>query len=164
MTPKMTQKHERAVTKKPELVKSNAKRVPEKKTGQKKTSCKDCRAFTAFHSWRDQHLTPSFNWEIDFTNLIPNGKRAVIELVTAEINVPAGEWARLRLYTSLGAAPSNLDLFMVHQGTVGGHEILQATHSLRVYSDSTISFNVNRDNAVTEGDAFIGISGYLVDA
>src|SRR5438445_9203891 len=28
--------------------------------------CKDCRVDNAFHAWRDQHLTPSFNWSIDF--------------------------------------------------------------------------------------------------
>jgi hypothetical protein len=86
--------------------------------------CEDCRSRTAFHLWRDQTLTPSFNWEIDFTSLIniPAGKRAVIELVTATVQVPAGEWARLRMYTSLGSAPSNLDLFLTPQGTPGGRE------------------------------------------
>jgi hypothetical protein len=128
-------------------------------------SCEDCRAATAFHAWRDTHLPASFNEAVNFsgTPTIPSGKRAVIELVTATISVPAGERARLRLFTSLGFAPSNLDLTLVSQGQVGGQEILIATHTLRVYSDGLIEFNVNRDNAVTEGNAFICISGYLVD-
>jgi hypothetical protein len=127
--------------------------------------CKECRVDNAFHAWRDQHLTPSFNWSIDFTGTvgIPVGKRAVIELVTATISVPSGERARLRMYTSLGVAPSNLDFFLTPQGQVSGREILVATHSVRVYSDHLIEFNVNRDNAQTEGDAFICISGYLID-
>lgn len=127
--------------------------------------CKECRVDNAFHSWRDQHLIPSFNCLIDFTNnvAIPEGKRAVIELVTASISVPIGERARLRMYTSLGFAPSNLDFILTSQGQVGGKEILVATHSVRVYSDQLIEFNVNRDNAQTEGDAFICISGYFID-
>jgi hypothetical protein len=127
--------------------------------------CEECRVDNAFHAWRDQHLTPSFNWAIDFTGgvNIPTGKRAVIELVTATISVPSGERARLRMYTSLGFAPSNLDFVLTSQGQVGGREILVATHSVRVYSDHFIEFNVNRDNAQTEGDAFICISGYFID-
>ena len=125
--------------------------------------CEDCRAETAFHAWREIHMTPSFNTMVSFDD-VPPGKRAVIELVTATLSVPAGERARLRLFTSLGQSPSNLDLFVVGQGDVDGSEQLIATHSLRVYSDQLIEFNVNRDNAETEGDAFICISGYLVDA
>jgi hypothetical protein len=127
--------------------------------------CNECRVDNAFHAWRDQHLTPSFNWAIDFTGSvnIPTGKRAVIELVTVTIYVPSGERARLRLFTSLGYAASNLDFVLTSQGQVGGREILVATHSVRVYSDHLIEFNVNRDNAQTEGDAFICISGYLID-
>jgi hypothetical protein len=127
--------------------------------------CEECRVDNAFHAWRDQHLTPSFNWAIDFTGTvnIPAGRRAVIELVTATISVPSGERARLRMYTSLGFAPSNLDFVLISQGQVGGRELLVATHTVRVYSDHLIEFNVNRDNAQTEGDAFICISGYLID-
>jgi hypothetical protein len=127
--------------------------------------CKECRVENAFHAWRNQHLTPSFNVGIDFTGAvnIPAGKRAVIELVTATISVPGGERARLRMFTSLGFAPSNLDFVLTPQGQVGGRELLVATHSVRVYSDHSIEFNVNRDNAQTEGDAFICISGYFID-
>jgi len=129
--------------------------------------CHDCKAFSAFQYWREQPLTPSFNWEIDFSALvnIPAGKRAVIELVTATIEVPGNESARLRLYTSLGTAPSNLDLTMERQSVTGAANAqFMATHSLRVYSDQLVAFNVNRDNATTAGSAFICISGYLADS
>ncbi len=127
--------------------------------------CTDCRVENAFHAWRSQHLTPSFNWLIDFGTwgIPPAGKRAVIELVTATISVPNGEWARLRMFTSLNSAASNLDFVLTPQGHTGGRQVLVATHSVRVYSDHLIEFNVNRDNAQTEGDAFICISGYLID-
>lgn len=127
--------------------------------------CKECRVENAFHSWRSQKLTPSFNWNIDFTGTvnIPIGKRAVIEFVTATVHVPNGERARLRMYTNLGFAPSNLDLVLTPQGQAGGRETLVATHTVRVYSDRSIHFNVNRDNAQTEGYALICISGYFVD-
>jgi hypothetical protein len=127
--------------------------------------CDPC-AGSAFQAWRDQHLTPSYNYFVDFSswNLVPTGKRAVIELVTAEIVVPDGEWARLRMYTSLGSTPGNFDLTLKKQGVTGGRQIFVSTHALRVYTDHTIEFNVNRDNANTEGDAFIAISGHIADS
>jgi hypothetical protein len=128
------------------------------------TECEDCRATTAFQAWHDLVLTPSFNVEVNFADwkIIPKGKRAVIELVTATIIVPEGEWVRLRFGTSLGTVPSNLDLFVTFQGNVFGNAVYVATHSLRAYSDNDIGFNINRDNATTEGSALICISGYIV--
>jgi hypothetical protein len=90
-----------------------------------------------------------------------SGKRAVIELVTVQILVPQGEWARLRMYTSLGSIASNIDLFLTPQGVVSGRAIFVVTHSIRAYSDGPIEFDINRDNAVTEGHALICISGYV---
>jgi hypothetical protein len=129
-------------------------------------ACDDCAARTAFQAWHSAELVPSFNVEIDFGDwdLIPAGQRAVIELVTATISVPDGEWARLRLFTSLGSTAGNFDFTLTEQGVVGGKRQLVATHPLRVYSDKLIAFNVNRDNAATTGDASICISGYLAEA
>jgi hypothetical protein len=127
--------------------------------------CEDCRATTAFHAWHDVDLPPAFNVAVSFADygIPPAGKKAVIELVTATISLPAGEWARLRLFTSLGFAASNLDFVLNAGGQVGGQSILVATHTIRAYSDSLIEFNVNRDNASTAGHAFICISGYVAD-
>jgi hypothetical protein len=127
-------------------------------------TCEDCRATNAFQAWHSIDMTPSFNWLVSFDdwNIVPTGKRAVIELVTAQIIVPDGEWARLRMYTSLGSVPSNLDLFLTFQGNVGGNAIYDATHSIRAYTDHDISFDINRDNATTSGSAMICISGYVV--
>jgi hypothetical protein len=126
--------------------------------------CDDCRAAAAFQALHSIDMTPSFNWLVSFADwkIIPKGKRAVIELVTAQIIVPSGEWARLRLFTSLGSVSSNLDLFLTIQGNVSGNAIYDATHSLRAYSDSDIEFDINRDNATTNGSTFICISGYIV--
>ncbi len=126
--------------------------------------CEDCRATTAFQAWHDHELSPSFNAGISFADwkLIPKGKRAVIELVTAHIEVPTNEWVRLRMFTSLGTVPSNLDLFVTFQGNVSGNAVYIATHPLRVYSDNEIDFIINRDNATTKGYALICISGYIV--
>ena len=127
-------------------------------------TCEDCRATNAFQAWHSIDMTPSFNWLVSFDdwNIVPTGKRAVIELVTAQILVPEGEWARLRMYTSLGSVPSNLDLFLTFQGNVGGNAIYDATHSIRAYTDHDISFDINRDNATTSGSAMICVSGYVV--
>src|SRR5215471_17037116 len=127
-------------------------------------TCDDCRATAAFQAWHSVDLTPSFNVFVSFADwkIVPKGKRAVIELVTAQIIVPSGEWARLRMYTSLGSVPSNLDLFLTFQGNVSGNAIYDATHSLRVYTDNEINFDINRDNATTSGSALICVSGYIV--
>jgi hypothetical protein len=127
-------------------------------------TCDDCKATTAFQAWHSVELTPSFNVEVSFADwkIVPNGKRAVIELVTAQIIVPAGEWARLRMFTSLGSVPGNFDLFLTFQGNVSGNANYVATHPLRAYTDNLIEFNINRDNATTTGSALIAISGYIV--
>lgn len=119
--------------------------------------CNDCRAVAAFQAWHSIDMTPSFNWLVSFADwkIIPKGKRAVIELVTAQIIVPQGEWARLRMFTSLGMVPSNLDLFLTFQGNASGNAIYVATHSLRAYTDHYIDFNINRDNATTSGSSLI---------
>jgi hypothetical protein len=98
---------------------------------------------------------------VEITFSIPANTRLVIEFVTATVQVPAGEMARLRMYTGLGTSPSNLDLTLTPQGIVGGQQILVATHCSRAYADSLLAFNVNRDNSVTSGYALICISGYL---
>jgi hypothetical protein len=111
-------------------------------------------------------LTPSFNVAVSFADyeIPPPAKRAVIELVTSQVVVPQGEWAGLRMFTSLGAIPSNLDLFMTFQGNVSGKSVYEPTHSIRAYSDGLIEFNINPDNAECSGYALICISGYLADA
>lgn len=129
-------------------------------------TCEDCRAETAFQLWATQDLTPSFNSEIDFSayGIPPTGKRAVIELVTAQIVVPQGEWVRLRMYTSLvGSGTGNFDLFLTFQGSYGGQAIYVASHNIRAYTDGLLAFDVNRDNAQTTGSALIAVSGYLAD-
>jgi hypothetical protein len=137
-------------------------RSPVRTTAQGR--CDDCRATTAFQAWHNVDLPPSLNVEVSFADwkIVPKGARATIELVTAEILVPLGEWARLRMYTSLGSVPSNMDLFLTSQGNVGNQAIFVATHTLRAYTDNLIEFNINRDNAITNGSALICISGYIV--
>lgn len=120
----------------------------------------DSCALNAYQTWRSASLTPAYNYMISFS--IPAGKRFVIELVTASISVPGGETVRLRMYTGLGTSPSNLDLVVTPQGTVGGQAVFVATHALRAYAESLLQFNINRDNATTKGYALICLSGYLV--
>jgi hypothetical protein len=123
--------------------------------------CQDYCALYPYQLWREADLTPSFNYEINFS--LPAGKRLVIELVTASIEVPAGESARLRMFTGIGMTAGNFDLVLAAQGLAGGQAIWTATHSLRTYADSLLAFNINRDNAMTPGSALICVSGHLVD-
>jgi hypothetical protein len=123
--------------------------------------CQDYCALYPYLQWRDTNLTPSFNYEINFS--LPSGKRLVVELVTATIEVPAGESVRLRMFTGIGMTAGNFDLVVVAQGLAGGQAIWTATHSLRTYADSLLAFNINRDNAMTPGSALVCVSGHIVD-
>jgi hypothetical protein len=126
----------------------------------KPESCDPCAA-DAFLQWHDAQLEPSFNVEIAFQP--PHGQRLVIELVTATVEVPAGESARLRMFTGFSNGQAgNFDLVLKAQGIVNGQSIYVATSSLRTYTDGFLAFNVNRDNAVTRGSALICVSGYVV--
>ena len=137
----------------------------------KARECEDCRAWTAFQATTYGILSNALNTTFDLSSAvkIPKGKRAVIELVTASIFVPAKTWVSLRMYTSLGIVPSNLDLYLTPQGVHSGanvpvprtRETWVATHSLRAYTDNDISFDVGRDYLDEPGDATICISGYI---
>ena|SRR5215211_3068334 len=128
----------------------------------------DFRAQNAFQKCLEDDLEPGF--EVPFNFEIPDGKRLVIELITAQVLVPAGERARLRLVTYSGTDVYKFDLALTSQGRVGGQaEVLVATHAIRAYADKHPSpnedfqVNVNRDNKETPGHALICVSGYLVD-
>ena len=122
--------------------------------------CKEPCVMSAFQGWQDANLTPSWNYMLSFP--VPAGKRLVIELVSSLIQVPAGETARLRMYTGLPMGPSNLDLVVTPQGVVSGQSVYVATHYLRSYTDGFLEFNINRDNPFTSGYALICVSGHLV--
>ena len=83
--------------------------------------CKEPCVMSAFQEWQDANLTPSWNYMLSFP--APPGKRLVIELVSALIQVPAGETARLQMYTGLPMGPSNLDLVVTPQGVVSGQSV-----------------------------------------
>jgi|ERR1700674_3320641 len=120
-----------------------------------------------FHVGRNhQHLVPAFNLSIDFTDdvVVPAGKRAVIEFMTATISVPDGEAVHLRMRTSLGSTAYDTDLCLATQGQTSGRQILVAADCGPVYSDYLLEFNIGRDNTQTEGDAFIAVSGYFANA
>jgi hypothetical protein len=122
--------------------------------------CDKC-AGDAFLQWQEAPLEPSLNVEITFDP--PPDKRLVVEFVTATIEVPAGESARLRMFTGFSNGQAgNFDLALESQGIVNGQSIYVATHMVRAYTDNFLAFNVNRDNASTAGSALICISGYVI--
>jgi hypothetical protein len=126
----------------------------------KPVPCDSCAA-DGFLQWRDAQLEPSFNVEIAFDP--PQGQRLVIEFVTATVEVPAGESARLRMFTGFSNGQAgNLDLVLTQQGIVNGKSVFVATHLARTYTDGFLAFNVNRDNPTTPGYALVCVSGYVV--
>ena len=127
----------------------------------------DFRAQNAFQVCLEKDLEPAFDAPFNFD--IPDGKRLTIELITAQVMIPIGEGARLRLMTHVDTIASNIDLVLTSQGQVGGQEVLVATHAIRAYADDRpaasedFQVSVNRDNGETSGHALICVSGYLVD-
>ena len=104
---------------------------------RKATPERDCRALSAFHAWRDEPLPPSWNVTISFNpawGIPPAGKIAVIELVTASIPVPAGEFARLAdVYDAGFCRRIQPDFTLTPQGQVGGRRDFHVcTHAVRV--------------------------------
>jgi hypothetical protein len=134
--------------------------APTSPPSPKPEPCDRC-AGDAFLQWQEAQLEPSLNVEITFSP--PQGQRLVIEFVTATIEVPAGESARLRMFTGFSNGQAgNFDLTLEPQGTVNGQSVYIATHAVRAYTDNFLAFNVNRDNASTPGSALICVSGYTV--
>jgi len=126
----------------------------------KPAPCDACAA-DAYLEWHDAELTPSYNVEIAFNP--PQNQRLVIEFVTATVEVPTGESARLRMFTGFSNGQAgNFDLALTPQGIVNGQSVYVATHMVRAYTDGFLAFNVNRDNATTSGYALVCVSGYLV--
>jgi len=126
----------------------------------KSAPCDTC-ATDAFLQWHDAQLEPSFNVEIAFQP--PQGQRLVIEFVTATVEVPAGESARLRMFTGFSNGQAgNFDLALTPQGIVNGQSVYVGTHTVRAYTDGSLAFNINRDNATTPGYALVCVSGYVV--
>jgi hypothetical protein len=87
----------------------------------KAAPCDQCAA-DAFVQWADDQLGPAFNSEIAFNP--PQGQRLVIEFVTATVEVPAGESARLRMFTGFSNGQAgNFDLALTLQGVRNGQSI-----------------------------------------
>src|SRR5215204_3899850 len=123
----------------------------------------DFRAQNAFQQCLEDDLEPGL--EVPFNFEIPDDKRLVIELVTAQVLIPARERARLRLVTHSDTDVYKFDLALTSQGQIGGQaEVLVATHAIRAYADNRPSasedfqVNVNRDNKETPGHALICVS------
>jgi len=126
----------------------------------------NCREQSAFQYWQDETLAPCSDAVLDFSDLvsIPAGKRAVIELVTGTIQVPAGQSAHLRMSTSLECAPSELDLAVIPQHALGCACVLMVSQTMREYTDGEIAFQVTRERCEGAGYALICISGHFVEA
>jgi hypothetical protein len=122
-----------------------------------------CRAETAFQAHRSIEFGSALTTGFDFTNIVSSAQRAVIELVTATISVTPGSWAALRFHTSLGTVPSNVDLVLTPQYPLSCLQTLVCTHSLRLYTDRLIQFDIYRTDPKAVGEALICISGYRVD-
>jgi hypothetical protein len=126
----------------------------------KPAPCDTCAA-DAFLQWHDAQLEPSFN--VEFTFDLPQNQRLVVEFVTATVQVPAGQSARLRMFTGFSNGQAgNFDLALTPQGVVNGQSVYVGSHMVRAYTDGFLGFNVNRDNATTPGYALICVSGYVV--
>jgi hypothetical protein len=97
----------------------------------------------------------------DLAPPVPPGQRFVVELLTALVDVPAGQAMRLGLLAGTLVLPIPL----VSQGTFGGEDRLHAYLPGRFYLDAGAAATAAANRTGTTGavDLSVSLSGYLVD-
>lgn len=100
---------------------------------------------------------------------VPNGKRLVIEHVSARVQGPSGEkyYAQLQthVYENNATALVN-NLVLNYQGTFSGIDLFTASDSMKTYAEYSVPqtlFIVTRTDAIGSSFAEADLSGYLVD-
>lgn len=97
--------------------------------------------------------------------VVPDGKRLVLEYVSANASIPTGQLAQVRVSTSLGGMPVSHKLVMFRQLVTSGNDQFSAAQSLRLYADpgTPVQAQCARNSAAGTASAQFTFSGYLVD-
>ena len=97
---------------------------------------------------------------------VPAGKRLVIEHVSFQEEVPAGQARRVRLDAVADGHPCKHHLLLAREpGFGGGTEDVKASQAVRAYADggTSVVFRVARNSTLGVTSINISVSGYLVD-
>jgi hypothetical protein len=96
-------------------------------------------------------------------DLVPAGKRLIIEHVTARVRVPIGQSVYAGL--KIGGIRFGTLIPLVSQGVIDGTQILVSSTpaKLRVAAGSTGCLLLARDVAVGQATGLFNVSGYLID-
>lgn len=96
---------------------------------------------------------------------VPEGKRFVIESVSALADIPAGESIQLMFLTNTNNSPSGNSAYhmiaLTPQGTFGGNTILTANHKTLIFGAGRIYFRARPTWVSGSGSASVVFSGYL---
>lgn len=107
------------------------------------------------------------NGDFQTIAFVPAGKRLVIENISANGRVPAGQpFLNLHISTNVANGGSKAHyLVMSQQGSVGNTTWFAASQQVRLYADpgTSVTFSVFRVAAGPEGVVDVTISGYLID-
>jgi hypothetical protein len=126
-------------------------------------------AFQPFHALRVEFLNTGQAGKFVDLVAVPAGKRAVIETVTVETQLPSGQKPQIMIITTSGGTSVNHWVTLTPQPPepAGGKDSFSATLSMRLYADpmTSIQFFLGRVAAGYTGDngAEVTISGYYVD-
>jgi hypothetical protein len=126
-------------------------------------------AFQPFHALRVGFLNAGQSGLTFDLVAVPAGKRAVIETVTVNNQLPSGQKPQIMIITTSGGTSVNHWVTLTPQRPepTGGDDAFSATLSMRLYADplTSIQFFLGRVAAGYTGNdgATVTISGYYVD-
>jgi hypothetical protein len=94
---------------------------------------------------------------------VPAGKRLVIEFVTAEITVPAGQYVDCALIAKLGNASTGYRIKLDKIQNVNGTDIYVTSQPVTIYTDEnrSVDMYINRFPFTGTGHAVVMCSGHL---
>jgi hypothetical protein len=94
---------------------------------------------------------------------VPAGKRLVIEFVTADINVPTGQYVDLAIITRIGNASTGFRIQLDKVQNINGNDIYVTSQPVKLYTDENrnIEMYINRYPFTGTGHATVMCSGHI---
>jgi len=98
-------------------------------------------------------------------NQVPAGKRLVIEFVTADISIPAGQYVDLAIIVRIGNASTGFRIKLDKIQNVNGSDIYITSQPVKLYTDENrnIEMYINRYPFTGTGHATVMCSGHIED-
>lgn len=93
---------------------------------------------------------------------IPAGKRLVVEHISADVNVPAGQKAFLKIGPSTSALGfATITLVPKLAGTFGTVDVFGVSQEVKLFAISALEISVSRNANTLLGSSAVTVVGYL---